>query len=605
MWIALGALTLLAAFAASVVIVLWLRPRPLPLAAVVGLPVLIGAESVILQVLSLASAVNRGALVGANATFVLAVLFVCPSTWRLLAARLREIRSASGLVSLAVALLGGLALISALAYRPNNWDSMTYHLARVAHWMQNGSVAAYRTSVSRQTAYPPGAEYLLLVLQAISRSERLANLLQWAMWCLMVGAARPLARLFGARATAARWAPLIAATLPMGLLQASSTQNDLVAAVIALAVVVSTVPLLHHPERWRRGDLALLTIALVAGLVTKPTSLLAAAPLVLGAVFVGARRIDRRHLPRLARRALPALAAAVVLTTVVARATVPDPFAEWTQRPFVYPGVRQLGDRVVNALRFVVREIAIPLPLFDHLAPNATKGCRQPNALCLDHNLWAHEDYVANPLQAALVFTLLVVAAFRWRRLGGTARLAALGLLGAWLMMSAVLRDNVWVVRLHLPFLALAPLSLGALSGIRRTRFRFALAALVAVGAIATGGAAVVLNARRPIDPARLASGQDAATYYLSAQKEIAAEHEAVLQALATSSCRRLGLQIGGDSFDYPLTWRAMLRGVEVRHVDGAGVWPCLIFSDQGPPADRTDGAPWRQVGSGGLYSTP
>ncbi len=38
-------------------------------------------------------------------------------------------------VPLAVAILFALIAISALAYRPNNWDSMTYHLARVAHWI--------------------------------------------------------------------------------------------------------------------------------------------------------------------------------------------------------------------------------------------------------------------------------------------------------------------------------------------------------------------------------------------------------------------------------------------------------------------------------------
>ena len=55
-------------------------------------------------------------------------------------------------------LLGGLALVAAgtlvtaLVSAPNNWDSMTYHLTRVEHWVQNASVHFYPTQhVARTT----------------------------------------------------------------------------------------------------------------------------------------------------------------------------------------------------------------------------------------------------------------------------------------------------------------------------------------------------------------------------------------------------------------------------------------------------------------------
>jgi hypothetical protein len=60
--------------------------------------------------------------------------------------------------------------------------------------------------------------------------------------------------------------------------------------------------------------------------------------------------------------------------------------------------------------------------------------------------------------------------------------------------------------------------------------------------------------------------------------------HDAALAVAERLGCSRIGLFIGGDSFDYPLTWRAMQRGIEVRHYFGADAWPCVVFTDRGPP---------------------
>ena len=41
---------------------------------------------------------------------------------------------------------------------PQTWDSLTYHMSRVAHWAQERSIWHFATGIDRQTSMPPGAE---------------------------------------------------------------------------------------------------------------------------------------------------------------------------------------------------------------------------------------------------------------------------------------------------------------------------------------------------------------------------------------------------------------------------------------------------------------
>ena len=46
----------------------------------------------------------------------------------------------------------------------NSWDSLSYHLGRVEHWIQNKTVAYYPTNIKRQLYYCPWAEYAITQL---------------------------------------------------------------------------------------------------------------------------------------------------------------------------------------------------------------------------------------------------------------------------------------------------------------------------------------------------------------------------------------------------------------------------------------------------------
>ena len=114
---------------------------------------------------------------------------------------------------------------------PNTWDSMTYHMARVAHWIQNHRVDLYPTQDERQIWKDPWAEYAILHLQLLSQGDHYANLVQWFSYAGSIIGVSLIARALGINRLGQIVTALVAATMPMSLLQATSTQNDLAAAL--------------------------------------------------------------------------------------------------------------------------------------------------------------------------------------------------------------------------------------------------------------------------------------------------------------------------------------------------------------------------------------
>lgn len=571
-----------------------LRRRPLGLDAPLALALLVVAEAAALRGLSSVRAVSPGPVLAVQlliAACGAAAVRRSRGSPRLLRPPTRLLRP----IPLAVAALLALVAVAALTYRPNNWDSMTYHLARVAHWIQNRSVAAYPTASVRQTALPPGAEYLLLVLQVIAGSDRLANLVQLGAWGLVVGAAAPLARCFGATRRIARAATLLVASAPMALLQASSTQNDLVAAALGVAAAAAALPLLHARPRAR--DLLLVLAATAAALLVKPSALAFAAPLLAVAGLRWARaavHVGGRHLAA----GTVAVAAALALAIPTSRVARRLPAAElWT-----YAGLSAPLDRLENSARGAMRQLWIPDPLGAPLSPAQTVGCGRPRSLCLDYSRWSHEDFAGNPALAWVIVAALVAASIRRTRLPGHARMGVLAFASGWVLFHALIRDNAWIPRLQLPAAGLAPIVLGAFprSWIDRRAARAALAATL-VAAFTLGVVAAVGNERRPLQLGALRAGATEAGYYApDVPPRLARWHGEVLDRLLASGCRRLAIDLGEDSYDYPLTWRAMQRGVEVRPWRAPEEWACALASDRGP-GPPAEGA-WRATTVPGLF---
>jgi hypothetical protein len=134
-----------------------------------------------------------------------------------------------GMLGVVVIYLGITFLVAIIA-PPNTNDSMQYHMSRIMHWIVNRSVDFFPTPSDRQLWMPPFAEYAILHFQVLAGNDRFANLVQWMSMFGSVIAASLVASRLGAGQKGQLFAALFAVTLPMGVLQSSSTQTDYVAA---------------------------------------------------------------------------------------------------------------------------------------------------------------------------------------------------------------------------------------------------------------------------------------------------------------------------------------------------------------------------------------
>ena len=178
---------------------------------------------------------------------------------------LRELAEVRVLLVLAgvVALVLAYAVALVVGTPPTTWDSMTYHLARAALWRQAGGVGDIANSYDQRLDYsPPNAEIVLTFVLEVTRNEHFTGFVQLAAALALATGVFAVARLVGLARAEAAFGALLVLTLPIVAMQASTTQNDLVAASLLAAATVFVVGS-------SRGELALAALATALAVGTK------------------------------------------------------------------------------------------------------------------------------------------------------------------------------------------------------------------------------------------------------------------------------------------------------------------------------------------------
>jgi hypothetical protein len=503
-----------------------------------------------------------------------------------------------GAAAVIVLLLGVIAVVAA----PNNYDSMTYHLARVAHWAQNHSVRHYPTHIPRQLFMPPWAEFAILNFQLLSQSDRLANLVQWfAMLGCLLGVARIAASL-GAGVVGQAYAAIVAATIPSGIAEATSTQNDYVAAFWLVCFVAFGLEWRDRRSAWpavfAAGGLGL-------ALLSKSTAVICAFPF---ACWFGASLIRRAP----ARQALRSLALAGVIVLAI-NAGHAARNVRLFGSPFASPAETRsyrnesFGPGVFAAA--LAKNLAIHFATTSATANQAVAGATatfarwlgvDPDDRRTNYNgarfgvgpARRQEDAAGAPLHLVLFAVAAGMLLFGGReRRNPAAAKFALACLAAYALFVLCLRWQPWPNK-QLPLVVLAAAAWGAVMERLRAWQARATAAILLVAAIPF----VFWNEARPLAGANNIFTVDRPTQYFANMKFMREPFVAMAKVVSDRGCNSLGLAWSDDVPEYPLwaltaarTPAVRIEHIGVRKATAAADWldladyhPCAVIQANG-----------------------
>lgn len=351
-----------------------------------------------------------------------------------------------------------LLLAVALLSPTNNTDSLQYHMSRVAHWIQNGSLRHYPTGYYPQLTHPYWAELSILNLFLLWGNDQVANLVQWFAMLFTFMGISCLVRILGV-GRKGQWAAIaFAASIPMGILQATSTQNDYVAALWLICLGIFVMLAIKREPGWL--EIISIATALGLGMLTKGTFYPYAVPLGI-LLFIGwfIRSLRRNPKSALARAGVILLIAGALNLGYWVRNTSSfggplGPIGWVNTMTTESSGINSLASAASR--NFLMNFVTPYEGINDRMVKGLQKAFLKSDPSLADFYFiwgWNHEDLAGNPLHMLLVLATGVLSLCFWRRFSGTGTLAYLAAcLGMYEMLGLLVHPDVYGLRFQLPF---------------------------------------------------------------------------------------------------------------------------------------------------------
>ena len=516
-----------------------------------------------------------------------------------------------GLISI-VAIIGLIALVAP----PNTMDSMYYHMPRVMHWMQNHSVAHYPTHFTAQLFLSPWAEFAILHLQILSGGDHYANLIQWFSMIGSVVGSSLIAKQLGASLYGQTFAAVYCATIPMGILEASGTQNDYVVAfwLVCLAYYV----LLTVQDEI--GETHFLNIGLSLGLaiLTKPTAYLYAFPFLVWLFGSRAKYLRLQLWKPISQVAIAALSLNIfhyLRNFTLFHTPLGSPPAEITYNNHVFG----FSFFLSNAIRNLALHFSTPIPSINRFLIKGLSLIHSAFGLDISdprisssefqlNSLINHEDLAGNPLHLLLILASIVFFGLTWRekRLCSHPLLLKylLSIVAGFFLFCLILAWTPFNTRLHLSLFVLSSGFLGAFFSIfLRPKLVSTIVSILILASLPF----VFFNETRPmIANSKLITlrkvenifNVDRTAQYFITRPKLKDPFMESASFIKSQECSNIGLSLRRDSFEYPL-WMILQEdkknNYQFLHIDVKNISAeeyrlspykdfdvCLIFDNDG-----------------------
>lgn len=455
--------------------------------------------------------------------------------------------------------LMGTFLIALLA-SPNNWDSMTYHLPRIMHWQQNNSIGFYDTSVTRQLYSSPGAEYLILYLQLLAGGDRLANFIQWFALLGSLFVIWNITKQLGGNYYSRVFAVLFTASIPMAILQATSTQTDLIASFWILCSVYLILKMIKDP------NLVLATVLGLSGgiaLLTKATSL----PFLLPFGFYLLYKLFLLQRFKSYKIIIIALGVAFIV------------YLPFLARNFHYYGSFTSPEKNIISNEKITFHVTIS-NFIKNLMMHTDLGLKNNPIVSLDattkiHNIMGldlnalgsnlggvpfsiipyqnrfDEDTATNPVHLVLIIVSVVILVLRYKKMSIEKKYFLLGLLSL-VLFSALFRWQIWGSRLQLPFfIIIAPAVSIILTEKIKIKYQTFFISIVAICFIFYTFPFVTNHGIRPLRGPASILIRDRYDQYFAYNGYM--KNNYIEAVKLTPECQNIGIIIHREAFEYPL----------------------------------------------------
>lgn len=474
--------------------------------------------------------------------------------------------------------------IQGIVYPPNNWDSLTYHMARIPSWISHQSIEHFPTSIFRQLYQPPFSEIVIMHLNVLSGSDYLSNSVQFVFLVFSLLLILNIVEFFDLPNSYKLIAIVLTITVPEIILQASSTQNDIVVSFFILSTIYFTLKSL---KEFNIKNQVYLGLSIGIGLLTKGTSYIYLAPIIiLFAIAIISRlfktknniyfyypivivliviSINSGHFIRnykLSNNFLGIDKSESMMYSnqnMTPKLLVSNIIKNAGLHTGPYP-INYLSDKVIFKLHSLMG-VNINNPDTNIAGMHYTGSPDVPN----------HEDSASNPFHFILLLLSFIFISYNFLKTkkAGIITIYILMFILQVVLFSFYLKWQPWNTRLHVPlFLIAIPIIIYAANKshifLKTQQIIIPILIIYAFGLI-------LFNKSRPIlsneytSPIKLTDNRF--KKYFTNRPELYNEYKFVLDNINKTDAKNIGLMLGTDDWEYPLFTTSYIENINPIHL--------------------------------------